>query len=129
MVYGAVEAKIDRVQGGNVWLTLGLREGKNREAKRVLEHLGLAVTRLIRVSYGPFQLGDLKRGEVREVRGRVLRDQLGERLARAAGADFAAPIRLPAKEASHVARRPSPAVRARTIKPPRTAHAHRRRAP
>ncbi|MGH6923412.1 MAG: pseudouridine synthase [Propylenella sp.] len=128
MVYGAVEATTDRVQGSNVWLMLGLREGKNREARRVLEHLGLAVTRLIRVSYGPFQLGDLKRGEVREVRGRVLREQLGKRLARAAGADFAAPIMLPAKEAIHAAR-PSRPVKARKTNPPRTAHAHRRRAP
>ena len=65
MVYGAIEAKLDRVQGTNVWLTVGLREGKNREVKRVLEHLGLAVNRLIRVSYGPFQLGDLARGRGR----------------------------------------------------------------
>ena len=98
MVYGAVEAKIDRVQGTNLWLTVGLREGKNREVKRVLEHLGLGVNRLIRVSYGPFQLGDLKPREVEEVRGRVLRDQLGEKLASAAGADFAAPIRQPQRE-------------------------------
>jgi len=95
MIYGAVEAAVDRVQGTNIWLTIGLREGKNREVKRVLEHLGLSVNRLIRVSYGPFQLGDLEAGEVREVRGRVLRDQLGEKLAKAAGADFDAPIRLP----------------------------------
>jgi 23S rRNA pseudouridine2605 synthase len=129
MVYGAVEAAIDRVQGSNLWLTLGLREGKNREARRVLEHLGLAVTRLIRISYGPFQLGDLKRGEVREVRGRVLRDQLGERLARAAGADFAAPIRPPAKDMIRaVPARPSPTAKARKTRAPRTAHAHRRRA-
>jgi 23S rRNA pseudouridine2605 synthase len=97
MVYGAVDAKIDRIQGSNLWLTVGLREGKNREVKRVLEHLGLGVNRLIRVSYGPFQLGDLKPGEVEEVRGRVLREQLGEKLMSAAGADFSAPIRPPAK--------------------------------
>jgi 23S rRNA pseudouridine2605 synthase len=97
MVYGAVEAVLDRQQGTNVWITVGLREGKNREVKRVLEHLGLNVNRLIRISYGPFQLGDLEEGEVREVRGRVLRDQLGERLAIAAGADFDAPIRTAAK--------------------------------
>lgn len=93
MVYGPVEATINRIQGTNVWLIVGLREGKNREVRRVLEHLGLTVTRLIRISYGPFQLGDLKRREVREIRGRVLRDQLGEKLARAAGADFDAPLR------------------------------------
>ena len=57
MVYGAVEANLDREQGANCWLTMGLREGKNREVKKILEYLGLTVTRLIRVSYGPFQLG------------------------------------------------------------------------
>jgi 23S rRNA pseudouridine2605 synthase len=95
MVYGAIEAELERVQGANLWLTVGLREGKNREVKRVLEHLGLEVNRLIRISYGPLQLGDLAPGEVRELRGRVLRDQLGEKLATAAGADFDAPIRPP----------------------------------
>jgi 23S rRNA pseudouridine2605 synthase len=89
-VYGAIDAAVDRVQGTNAWLTVALREGKNREIKRVMEHLDLAVTRLIRVSFGPFQLGDLRPGEVREVKGRVLKDQLGEKLARAAGVDFSA---------------------------------------
>ncbi len=93
VLYGAIEARVDRVQGGNVWLTLGLREGKNREIKRVLAHLGLDTNRLIRVSYGPFQLGEIAPGEVREMRGRVLRDQLGATLAAAAGADFTAPLR------------------------------------
>ena len=88
MHYGPVEAAIQRRQGDNVWLTLGLREGKNREVKRILEHLGLQVNRLIRVSFGPFQLGDLPEGEVDEVRTRILKDQLGEKLAAEAGADF-----------------------------------------
>ncbi|MBB3809479.1 pseudouridine synthase [Pseudochelatococcus contaminans] len=88
MHYGPVEALIQRRQGDNIWLTLGLREGKNREVKRILEHLGLRVNRLIRISFGPFQLGDLHEGEVEEVRTRVLRDQLGETLAAEAGADF-----------------------------------------
>jgi 23S rRNA pseudouridine2605 synthase len=79
--YGPVEARIDRAQGGNVWLMLGLREGKNREVKRLLEALGLTVNRLIRVSFGPFALGDLRPGEVSEVKPRVLRDQLGVALA------------------------------------------------
>ena len=79
----------------NVWLIVGLREGKNREIKRVLAHLGLATNRLIRISYGPFQLGDLPRARSREIRGRVLRDQLGAKLAEAAGADFEAPLRQP----------------------------------
>ena len=88
VLYGAIEAELERQQGSNAWLLLGLREGKNREIKRVLEHLGLSVTRLIRVSFGPFQLGDLERGAVREVHRKVLRDQLGRRLVDAAGAEF-----------------------------------------
>lgn len=79
--YGAIEAQLDRTQGGNVWLTMGLREGKNREVRRVLEHLGLRVNRLIRISYGPFQLGELARGAVAAVPPKVLRDQLGSLLA------------------------------------------------
>ncbi|NDW04013.1 pseudouridine synthase [Jiella pacifica] len=90
--YGAIEATLDREQGSNVWLTLGLREGKNREVKRVLGHLGLDVNRLIRLSYGPFQLADLAEGAVREIHGKTLRDQLGPRLIEEAGADFDAPI-------------------------------------
>ncbi|MCC5991486.1 MAG: rRNA pseudouridine synthase [Rhodobacteraceae bacterium] len=69
---------IDRQQGANAWLTIGIREGRNREIRRALTHIGLSVNRLIRVSYGPFQLGQLARGAVEEVRPRVLRDQLGE---------------------------------------------------
>ncbi|WP_372613973.1 pseudouridine synthase [Aquicoccus sp.] len=68
---------LDRQQGANAWITVALREGKNREVRRAMEAVGLAVNRLIRISYGPFQLGQLKPGEVQEVRGRVLRDQLG----------------------------------------------------
>ena len=90
--YAGIEARLDREQGSNAWITMGLREGKNREIKKVLEHLGLAVNRLIRISFGPFELGDLAEGEVAEVRTRVLRDQLGAKLAREAGADFDAPI-------------------------------------
>jgi 23S rRNA pseudouridine2605 synthase len=89
--YVAIEAVLDRVQGSNVWLTLGIREGKNREVRNVLGHLGLDVTRLIRVSFGPFQLGELAEGEVEEVRTRVLREQLGDRLVRLSEADFSAP--------------------------------------
>jgi 23S rRNA pseudouridine2605 synthase len=89
--YMGVEAKLDREQGSNAWLTLGLREGKNREIKKILEHLGLAVNRLIRVSFGPFELGDLPEAEVMEVRTRVLRDQLGVKLAKQAGVNFDGP--------------------------------------
>jgi 23S rRNA pseudouridine2605 synthase len=115
VLYGGVEATIDRVQGSNVWLNVGLREGKNREVKKLLGHLGLDTNRLIRVSYGPFQLGDLPEGDVREIRGRVLRDQLGAKLARAAGADFEAPLR------------PAPPARTESISPASRRHAHRRR--
>jgi 23S rRNA pseudouridine2605 synthase len=90
--YGPVEATIDTVTGSNVWLMVGLREGKNREVKRILQHLGLTVNRLIRISFGPFQLADLDDGEVREIRGKVLREQLGTRLVSESGADFDAPI-------------------------------------
>jgi 23S rRNA pseudouridine2605 synthase len=119
MVYGAIEAEIDRVQGTNVWLTIAIREGKNREVRRVLEHLGLTVTRLIRVSYGPFQLGDIEPRELREVRGRVLRDQLGEKLARAAGADFEAPLRELEAEPKPATRPPRSASRRKPETPKR----------
>jgi 23S rRNA pseudouridine2605 synthase len=72
-----MQVTLDRQQGANAWLTLGLREGKNREIRRSIEDLGFIVNRLIRISYGPFQLGNLKPGEVEEIRPRVLRDQLG----------------------------------------------------
>ena len=90
--YGPVEAQIERVQGDNVWLILGLREGKNREVRIILQHLGLEVNRLIRVSYGPFQLGEIEAGHVMEVPRRRLRDQLGPRLADEAGVDFDGPV-------------------------------------
>ena len=75
--YRGVEAKLDREQGSNAWLTLGLREGEEARDQEILEHLELGVNRLIRVSFGPFELGDLPEGEIMEVRTRVLRDQLG----------------------------------------------------
>ncbi len=93
--YGAIEATLDREQGTNAWLTIGLREGKNREVKNILGSLGLDVTRLIRISYGPFQLDDLAEGHVLEIKGRVLRDQLGERLIEDSGANFDAEITKP----------------------------------
>ncbi|GGL60267.1 pseudouridine synthase [Wenxinia marina] len=77
--YQPMQVVLDRTKGANAWLTVGLREGKNREIRRALAALGLTVNRLIRISYGPFQLGNLKEGDVEEVRQRVLRDQLGER--------------------------------------------------
>lgn len=77
VAYGPIEAGLDSRQGANAWLTVSLKEGKNREIRRVMAHLGLKVTRLIRVAYGPFQLGVLPKAGVEEVHPRILRDQLG----------------------------------------------------
>ncbi|MFC0410666.1 pseudouridine synthase [Roseomonas elaeocarpi] len=100
--YGPIQAGLDSRQGTNAWLTVALHEGKNREVRRVLAHLDLQVTRLIRTAYGPFQLGSLPRGAVEEVNAKILRDQLGldvaprvlsgrERTAEAASAKVEAP--------------------------------------
>jgi 23S rRNA pseudouridine2605 synthase len=105
--YGPIEATLDREQPSNVWITFAIREGKNREVRNVLRHLGLHVARLIRVSFGPFQLGEIAEGDVTEVPTRVLREQLGEKLVRLAGADFSAPIVHQRKPA--VAAAPPPA--------------------
>ncbi|MEZ5912791.1 MAG: pseudouridine synthase [Paracoccaceae bacterium] len=84
---------LDRQQGANAWLTVGLREGKNREIRRAMSAVGLVVNRLIRISYGPFRLVDLKPGEVSEVRPRILRDQLGGLLGGETGSEPEAPAR------------------------------------
>ncbi len=91
--YVPIEATLERDQGANVWVLFAIREGKNREVRNVMTHLGLEVNRLIRVSYGPFQLGEIAEGQVEEVRSRLLRDQLGDRITAAAGADFQLPVR------------------------------------
>ena len=77
--YGAIKAEIESKQGANSWLRVTLCEGKNREIRKVMKYLGLEVSRLIRLSYGPFQLGSLKKGELREVPQKVLREQLGSK--------------------------------------------------
>ncbi|BBK39832.1 pseudouridine synthase [Allostella sp. ATCC 35155] len=77
IAYGPIRAVLDGQKGENAWLTVSLQEGKNREIRRVMDHLGYQTSRLIRVAYGPFQLGELERGSAAEVPGRVLRDQLG----------------------------------------------------
>jgi 23S rRNA pseudouridine2605 synthase len=78
VAYGPIRAQLERQQGSNAWITLSLQEGKNREVRRVLEHLGYPVTRLIRLAYGPFQLGHLARGAIEEVLKKVLEEQLGK---------------------------------------------------
>ena len=118
VVYGPIEAGLDARQGTNSWLTVSIKEGKNREVRRVMTHLGLEVTRLIRTAYGPFQLGSLPRGAVEEVNAKVLRDQLGlaapKRLREVAPEVEEAPVegprRIPrARSASMGSRRPTPA--------------------
>lgn len=79
--YGPVEATLDQVSGANAWLTVGIREGKNREVRKVLGHFGLEVNRLIRISFGPFQLSEMKPGEAEHVRRKILVDQLGVKVA------------------------------------------------
>ncbi len=90
--YGAIEARMDgrEQSGANTWLTIGIREGKNREVRKVMDHLGLQVTRLIRVSFGPFALGEMPPGEIEEVKTRVLAEQLGAALAEEFGLKAAA---------------------------------------
>jgi len=110
--YGPIEAVLEREQGANVWLVVSLREGKNREVKNVLGALGLEVNRLIRVSFGPFQLGDLPIGAVETVKARVLKEQLGKRLAAEADVDFESdlpergPIAPPAERAGKPGTKP-----------------------
>jgi len=118
--YGAIEATIERVQGANLWLTFAIREGKNREVRNVLGHLGLDVTRLIRVSFGPFQLAELKTGDVEEVRTRILREQLGARLVAESGVDFSMPL---------IPRPPAPDKDPRRETTPRKPPSHSWRAP
>ncbi|MCP3374341.1 pseudouridine synthase [Bradyrhizobium cajani] len=95
--YGPIEATLERDQGANVWLVFAIREGKNREVRNVCAHLGLEVNRLIRVSYGPFQLGEIPEGQVDEIKSRVLREQLGDKVIEKSGAEFD----VPAKSTSH----------------------------
>lgn len=98
-----MDITLDRTQGANAWFTVGLREGKNREVRRAFAEIGMDVNRLIRTSYGPFQLGLLDKGEVEEVRSRVLRDQLG--------VDVPAPDTNPAADPSQSVRRRPPVQR------------------
>jgi 23S rRNA pseudouridine2605 synthase len=113
--YGPIEATLDREQGANVWLTFAIREGKNREVRKVLEQLGLKVNRLIRVAFGPFELGEIDDGEVTEVETEELRKALGPEIAQQANADFEAPLIDPARAASHR----HPEARARETREPR----------
>jgi 23S rRNA pseudouridine2605 synthase len=121
--YGQIEATVERVQGSNLWLTFAIREGKNREVRTVLGHLGLTVARLIRISFGPFKLGELAEGAVEEVRTRVLREQLGERLVALSEADFSSPI-APPPALAHKEEEPGTA-RQQSTKPKSSSHSWR----
>ena len=90
--YGPIDATLERQQGANAWVLVSLKEGKNREVKNVLAALGLEVNRLIRLSYGPFQLNQMKLGEIEPVKMRVLKDQLSAKLIEQADLDFDAPV-------------------------------------
>lgn len=120
--YGPIQAALERQTGANAWLAVALKEGKNREVRRVLEHLGLSVNRLIRVAYGPFQLGRLAPGGVEEVPAKVLREQLGS------GRGARDKDRVGTAKPRPRKRRPGPGKRAAAGPgQPRPRHAHRRR--
>jgi 23S rRNA pseudouridine2605 synthase len=91
--YGSIDATLERDKAANVWIVFAIREGKNREVRNVMAHLGLEVNRLIRISYGPFQLGEIEEGQVEEIKSRVLRDQLGEKIVAMSGAQFDKPVK------------------------------------
>jgi 23S rRNA pseudouridine2605 synthase len=101
MRYGPIDATFDSEKGANVWLTFGIREGKNREVRNVVEYLGLKVNRLLRVSFGPFELGDLERGDVSELEPEAIKQALGEL---AKGIDLESPL----METRHPEARPRP---------------------
>lgn len=111
MRYGPIEATLDREQGANVWLSFAIKEGKNREVRKVLESLGLKVNRLIRVSYGPFELGALEESAVEEVDTEALKTALGPEIAAQAEVDFEGPLE------DETAHRP-PGARARHTRAP-----------
>jgi 23S rRNA pseudouridine2605 synthase len=91
--YGSIDATLERDKAANVWIVFAIREGKNREVRNVMAHLGLEVNRLIRISYGPFQLGEIEEGQVEEIKSRVLREQLGDKIVAMSGAQFDKPVK------------------------------------
>jgi 23S rRNA pseudouridine2605 synthase len=118
--YGPVEAQLERKTGANAWLRVGLSEGKNREVRKLLNHLGLDVTRLIRISFGPFHLGKLEPGGCSEVPAKSLAEQLGGLMPRSASLPPAKPARAPERKSA-----PKTGGRARA----KPRHAHHRRTP
>ncbi|WP_449231894.1 pseudouridine synthase [Azospirillum doebereinerae] len=130
--YGPIEALLDRVQGRNAWLTVSLKEGKNREIRKVMESLGLQVNRLIRVAYGPFQLGKLEEGGVEEVPKRVVREQISNffgTVAPAAEPESNTKLRAKARAEAGAASSAKPAAKAAAAPTPAAADQAPRRAP
>ncbi len=131
--YKSIQATLDRQQGANAWLTVSLIEGKNREIRRVMEHLGWTVSRLIRTAYGPFQLGNLAKGEVEEVRGKVLKDQLSGRDRSGFAEKSKKSTRRPAdkrtkrSQAGRPKKNSRKSTKVEPINQPKKDHAHRRR--
>ena len=127
------QATLDRQQGANAWLTVSLIEGKNREIRRVMEHLGWTVSRLIRTAYGPFQLGNLAKGEVEEVLGKVLKDQLIGRDRSGFAEKSKKSTRRPAdkrtkrSQAGRPKKNSRKSTKVEPINQPKKDHAHRRR--
>ena len=93
--YGPIEAKLETAQGDNQWLTISIREGKNREVKRICEYLSLQVNRLIRVNFGPFVLGELARGGIEEVPARAMKSSVGEKYFKREDADRRRKVQRP----------------------------------
>ena len=120
--YGPIVARLDSRRGANAWLTMSLKEGKNREIRKVCAHLGLQVSRLLRVAYGPFQLGQLAVGEVEEVTAKVLREQLGD----APKAQKSGTARPKPKPRARPGGKPKPGPKTPAGRP-RSDHANRRR--
>ena len=130
--YGPIEATLEREQGDNVWITLLIREGKNREVRRIMEHLGLTVNRLIRISFGPFVLGDLEPGQIEEVKTSVLKDQLGPRLTRQLGVKrevMREDRKLPPARSKPTYLRRKPSAPERPVRPVEETRLKRRRVP
>jgi len=115
--YGPIEDTLERQLESNAWIEVGIRQGKNREIRRVMESLGLKVSRLIRISYGPFELGDVEEGAAEEVPTAELKKALGPELIKQAEADFDAPVEqqtpqpeLRSPRHSGAGRRPEPGI-------------------
>jgi len=113
--YGSIDATLERDKAANVWIVFAIREGKNREVRNVMAHLGLEVNRLIRISYGPFQLGEIEEGQVEEIKSRGLPEPLGEKIVALSGAQFDKPVKTAAEDDGAAPRAKKPAASKREV--------------